>query len=94
MIQEMLDSWPYFNDHIMKCFLQEDGKRIYENSLKLCKAKFPDLVDEIRGMADGCNLPFEKVVLCHMEANPKYCLVLFKMSNVTLFSCFFLTLTP
>ncbi|XP_021958815.1 uncharacterized protein LOC110854655 [Folsomia candida] len=68
MIQEMLDSWPYFNDHIMKCFLQEDGKRIYENSLKLCKAKFPDLVDEIRGMADGCNLPFEKLFLLNIDS--------------------------
>lgn len=74
MIQEMLDTWPYFNDVVWKFFLQEDGRCLYEKSLKHCQNKFPNYVDEIRGMAEGCGIPFEKV---HLQRKAEELLRLF-----------------
>lgn len=61
MIQEMLESWPYFNDSLWKKYLEPFGKERFEKSLSLCKQRFPNYIEEIEGMSVGSEVPFEKV---------------------------------
>jgi hypothetical protein len=61
MIQDMLKSWDYFNNTLWKRYCTESGKATYTKCLDGCKAKFPNYIDEVRGMAEGSDVPFEKV---------------------------------
>lgn len=63
MIRDLLDTWDYFNESLWKAYLKEEGRLTYERCLDHCITKYPHYVDEIRGMADGSDVPFEKVTL-------------------------------
>lgn len=62
MIQNLLGTWKYFND-IFNLGCTPEGQTLIKRSLALCNARFPGYVDEIRGMAAGAEIDFEKVQL-------------------------------
>lgn len=61
MHQEMLENWDFFNDVIMKNYATDRGRRLYDETLRLCESKFPLYVEELKGLADGADVPFHKV---------------------------------
>ncbi|KAG4065895.1 hypothetical protein HA402_012573 [Bradysia odoriphaga] len=67
MHQDIFDNWDFFNNVIMKNYATDRGKRIYDDTLRLCESKFPWYVEELKGLADGSDVPFYKIFLAHLD---------------------------
>jgi len=61
MIQDLVETWDYFNNTLWKIYKTDEGKEVYGNCLQHCMNKYPQYVEEIKGMAEGSKVPFEKV---------------------------------
>jgi hypothetical protein len=61
MIEDVINRWTFFNKVLLPSFESPQGKLIYDQSLRLCKQKFPQYVEELEGMAEGSTVPFYKV---------------------------------
>jgi hypothetical protein len=46
-----------------------EGKEVYDGALAAAKKDYPHIVDEIRGMAEGCGLPFQTLFLNNMVSD-------------------------
>lgn len=62
MIKDLLDTWKYFNDVVVKLGSTDEGKALIQDSLNLCTKKYPGYINEIKGMADGAEIEFDKVI--------------------------------
>lgn len=60
MINDLLNSWSYFRE-ILQVGSTPRGKSMIDSCLELCQEKFPHYVEEIKGMAKGSEIDFEKV---------------------------------
>lgn len=49
------------NEHFLPSFNSEEGRKVYEDTLRVVTEKFPHYVDEIKGTADGAGVEFHKV---------------------------------
>ncbi|KAJ6625694.1 hypothetical protein Bhyg_16180 [Pseudolycoriella hygida] len=67
MHQEIFSNWDFFNNVLLKNYNSDNGKNVYEHTLRLCEKKFPFYVEELRGMADGSGVPFYKLFLAHLD---------------------------
>lgn len=61
LIKEFLEKSSQLNDHFLPVYNTEEGRKIYEETLKVVTENFPQYVDEIRGTADGADVEFYKV---------------------------------
>lgn len=52
----------YLNEYLLPVYLTDVGRTVYEATLAVVTAKFPEYVDEIRGTADGAEVDFYKVI--------------------------------
>jgi hypothetical protein len=68
MIQDLVSKWSFFNEVILPKYETEEGKEIYAMSFKLCRAKFPQYMKELKGISDGSGVPFDKVFLLHIDS--------------------------
>lgn len=62
MIQDLLETWKYFNDVVVRLGSTDEGKALTQNSLKLCTRNYPGYINEIKGMATGAGIEFDKVI--------------------------------
>ena len=63
IIQEFFTNWNFFNTVVLPNYDTVEGKQIYDDTLCLCKARFPRFVEELEGVADGADFPFYKVCI-------------------------------
>ena len=49
------------SETVLPLYKSYAGRLTYDKTLKLCSLKFPQYVDELKGMADGAKVPFFKV---------------------------------
>ena len=49
------------NEEMTSLCASPEGKKLYDDTLKCVKTNFPQYVRELEGLADGSEVPFEKV---------------------------------
>jgi hypothetical protein len=59
------------NDYFLPVYNTPEGKEIYDSTLQLVRAKYPQYVDEIEGIADGAKVDFHKVTVIPKIAKRK-----------------------
>lgn len=59
-----------------------DGELIFEQTFDATNSFFPQYISELRGIADGANVKFEKVTLFF------YCFILYNNACIVVFFCF------
>jgi len=67
LIHDFLNDLESYKKISLPLYSLPEGKLAYENVLNICKAQFPQYVEEIHGMADGAGLPFHKLFILHVE---------------------------
>ncbi|KAK2726391.1 beta-alanyl-dopamine/carcinine hydrolase-like isoform X2 [Artemia franciscana] len=67
IIQDFLTISDALNNELIPAFEAPEGKQIYNESLLQLEENFPQYVNEIRGTADGADVPFHKAFLGHTE---------------------------
>lgn len=50
-------------NYLYSFYETDEGRRLYNSSLAATEKCYPHIVEEIRGMAEGSNVPFEKLFL-------------------------------
>ncbi|KAK2726392.1 beta-alanyl-dopamine/carcinine hydrolase-like isoform X1 [Artemia franciscana] len=67
IIQDFLTISDALNNELIPAFEAPEGKQIYNESLLQLEENFPQYVNEIRGTADGADVPFHKLLLLHLD---------------------------
>ncbi|OXA46807.1 uncharacterized protein LOC110855867 [Folsomia candida] len=67
LIEDNLSKSDYFLQSLLPEYETVTGKELYQRNLDLCENKFPEYVKEIKGMAEGANIPFYKLFLLNLE---------------------------
>ncbi|XP_012233522.1 beta-alanyl-dopamine/carcinine hydrolase [Linepithema humile] len=67
MIQDFVNIYSPLNEIYLPLFTTEEGRKVYEETLDTVKKHFPQYVREIKGTADGANVPFYKLFLMHLD---------------------------
>ncbi|XP_029055558.1 acyl-coenzyme A:6-aminopenicillanic-acid-acyltransferase 40 kDa form isoform X2 [Osmia bicornis bicornis] len=67
LIQEYVDTYRPLNETYLPLYETETGRKIYEETLGCVEEQFPGYLREIRGTADGANVPFHKLFLMHLD---------------------------
>ncbi|KAK7578103.1 hypothetical protein V9T40_010308 [Parthenolecanium corni] len=66
LIQEFVKNCGYLNDEFVPLCSTPEGKKLYEDTLKCVRQNFPQYIRELEGLADGSEVPFNKLFLLHM----------------------------
>ncbi|XP_002731371.2 beta-alanyl-dopamine/carcinine hydrolase-like [Saccoglossus kowalevskii] len=67
-IQNFCNEFSILNDVLIPYYHMRKGRKAYDDLLNVANATFPQIVDEIQGLADGAELPFYKVFLLHIKS--------------------------
>lgn len=67
LIQRFVDIYQPLNETYLPLYETEAGRKIYEETLVCVEKQFPGYLKEIRGTADGANVPFYKLFLMHLD---------------------------
>ncbi|XP_017884388.1 uncharacterized protein LOC108627587 [Ceratina calcarata] len=67
LIRSFLDVYRPLNETYLPLYETQTGKKIYEETLACVETQFPGYLKEIRGTADGANVPFYKLFLIHLD---------------------------
>ncbi|KAK6627656.1 hypothetical protein RUM44_010135 [Polyplax serrata] len=67
MIQSYLEAHGPLNKIYLPLWETAEGKKAYESTLEVVKKNFPQYLEEIRGTAEGADVPFHKLFLLHMD---------------------------
>lgn len=62
MIRSYLDTHRWLNQIYLPLYGTEKGKKAYEETLAVVAENFPQYIEEIRGTAEGADVPFYKVL--------------------------------
>ncbi|XP_019624203.1 PREDICTED: uncharacterized protein LOC109469888 [Branchiostoma belcheri] len=65
-IQDVLSRYEPFKEAISSLETPE-GRRVYEGYLKAAKTAYPNYVEELEGMAEGADVPFEHMFIVNYE---------------------------
>lgn len=63
MIKEYLSSYEPLQAEFLSLYKEPEGRQIYEESLRSTEKYFPQYVIELKGMADGADVPFHEVTV-------------------------------
>lgn len=55
------------NKHFLPVYNTQEGKKVYDETLKVVNERFPQYIKEIEGIADGANVDFHKLLLFHFD---------------------------
>jgi len=61
MIKEYTKIYEPLQSEFLPLYAKPEGRKIYEESLKVTEKYFPQYVIELKGMADGAGVPFHEV---------------------------------
>ncbi|XP_050301280.1 uncharacterized protein LOC126739568 [Anthonomus grandis grandis] len=64
---EEAESTPGYLGEYLEAYNTPEGQKGYEDTLNCLKTNFPQYVDELKGTAEGANVPFYKLFLLHMD---------------------------
>ncbi|KOC61454.1 Acyl-coenzyme A:6-aminopenicillanic-acid-acyltransferase 40 kDa form [Habropoda laboriosa] len=67
LIQDFLDTYKPLNETYLPLYKTEAGNKVYQETLACVEEQFPGYLKEIRGTADGANVPFHKLFLMHLD---------------------------
>ncbi|CAB0004012.1 unnamed protein product [Nesidiocoris tenuis] len=67
LIQDYLKNYKVLNETYVPQYLTEKGRAVYESALATCERVYPQYVQELRGTADGADVPFYKLFLMHLD---------------------------
>ncbi|KAJ8925081.1 hypothetical protein NQ315_001253 [Exocentrus adspersus] len=67
IINSFVDSCTVLNEDYLPAYETPEGRKAYEDTLNCLKANYPQYVQELKGTADGANVPFYKLFLLHMD---------------------------
>ncbi|XP_066265992.1 beta-alanyl-dopamine/carcinine hydrolase-like [Branchiostoma lanceolatum] len=65
-IQDAMSSYEPFKE-IISSLETSEGRRVYEGFLKAAKTAYPNYVEELEGMAEGAEVPFEHLFIVNFE---------------------------
>lgn len=66
-IQQALDKYPFFQKQLLPYHRSPAGQARYQELLRLNRARYPDYVMELEGIAQGAGRPFEELFLVNMR---------------------------
>lgn len=61
MIKEYVHSFEPLQQEFLPLYAKPEGRKIYEESLKVTEKYFPQYVIELKGVADGAGVKFHEV---------------------------------
>lgn len=67
LIRSYVDRYRPLNESYLPLYETEAGRKIYEETLACVEEQFPGYLREIRGTADGADVPFHKLFLMHLD---------------------------
>lgn len=62
LIKNFLKTCDHLNNDYIPAYKTDKGKKIYDETLQVCKQNFPQYVKELEGIADGAEVDFYKVI--------------------------------
>ena len=62
-IHAAMSSNTFYNEKMLPYYNTADGKKLYDSLTQEAMQSFPEYVEEIKGLANGIELPFYKVSL-------------------------------
>ena len=62
MIEEFIAQSFYLKDELIPAYNSAAGKKVYDNTLALMSKKFPHYIRELKGIAEGAQVPFHLVI--------------------------------
>ncbi len=66
-INQMLDTYPLFQQHILNYHDTAEGQARYRQLLEVNQARYPDYITELEGLAQGAGRSFETLFLINMR---------------------------
>ncbi|XP_025422737.1 uncharacterized protein LOC112692322 isoform X1 [Sipha flava] len=67
IIKQFISAYEPLQSELLKMFALPEGRKIYEESLKSTEQYFPQYVIELKGMADGADVPFHELFLMALD---------------------------
>lgn len=67
MIKDFLTLYAPLNNDYLPLYETQKGKDVYNETLESVKNSFPQYIRELEGIADGAQVEFHKLFLCHMD---------------------------
>ena len=61
MIEEFIAQSVFLKEELIPAYNSAAGKNVYENTLALMSTKFPHYIRELKGIAEGAQVPFHLV---------------------------------
>ncbi|MFQ6101689.1 MAG: C45 family autoproteolytic acyltransferase/hydrolase [Anaerolineae bacterium] len=66
-IRRMLDSYSFFQEQVLPYHHTPEGQARYRELLEVNRARYPDYIAELEGLAQGVQRPFEDLFLVNMR---------------------------
>lgn len=67
LINDYMNTYVPLLESYLPVYETEAGKKVYEETLACVEEQYPGYVREIRGTADGAQVPFHKLFLMHLD---------------------------
>lgn len=67
-IHESLDNYDPLVENFLPKYKTDEGKNLYEQYLKFNNNRFPNFVDELKGISEGSNRPFQEIFMCNIRS--------------------------